>query len=286
MDFDLHSPVKDESFTDFSKSMLLFALGLAGMFVFPVVFAVLLVAFFPTSDPELLNYIAYFLGYGSYIICLGFFLKKDKVNSIIKGVNMNNVKVALIFTVILYLSSILISTILTIIFGDNLGNENQGTLEKSVLNYPLIIFIFTVIFAPMVEEFVFRFSIFRPLAQKNKIVGYVVTVLFFAGIHFISSFGALSTNIEQFGEDKAYTMLLNDLKTLPIYIVGAFVLTLSYDMNRNISTNILIHMLYNGIQFALMLVNKEQLIEKYQSSSMLSFFDFIEFKNIFILLGI
>lgn len=285
MDFDIKSPIEDESVSEFSQHMLLFALGLSGMFVFPVIFAVLLVLFFPNVDLDLLNYYAYFLGYGSYIGILFYILKKEKFKKIIQGINGNNFIVAIIFTIILYLSSIIINTILILLFGDNIGNSNQGTLEKSLLNYPLIIFAFSVIFAPIVEEFVFRFSIFRPLSKKNKVLAYIITVLFFAGIHFISSFGELSTNIEKYGQSMAYDMLFNDFKTLPIYLVGAFVLTLSYDMNKNISTNILIHMLYNGIQFALLLINKDQLIEKYQSSSLI-FLDFQGLQNIVYLLGI
>ena len=285
MDFDLKSPVEDESVSEFNHHMLLFALGLAGMFIFPIIFAVILVLFLPNTDSELLNYLAYFLGYGTYIGVLAYFLKKDKIKKILKGINLNNFIVAIIFTIILFLSSLFVSTILTLIFGDGLGNSNQGTLEKSLLNYPVVIFVFTVIVAPIVEELVFRFSIFRPLSKNNRVLAYIVTVLFFAGIHFISSFGELAINIEELGKEKAYSLLFEDFKTLPIYIVGAFVLTLSYDINKNISTNIMIHMFYNGLQLMLMIANIDQLVDKYQSSSLV-FLNFNELKNIIYLIGI
>ena len=96
----------------------------------------------------------------------------------------------------------------------------------------------------------------RTTAKKNKIVAYIISVLSFAGIHFISSLSVLLTDMANPDLTKEIAMnnFFNDLKTLPIYIVAAFVLTLSYDMNKNIATNILIHALYNLSQVVLMLL--------------------------------
>ena len=50
----------------------------------------------------------------------------------------------------------------------------------------------------------------------------------------------------------AVNNLLEDLKTLPVYMVGAFVLTFVYDINGNIGTSILTHAFYNLSQVLLM----------------------------------
>ena len=55
-------------------------------------------------------------------------------------------------------------------------------------------------------------------------------------------------------KEVAYQVFYNDLKTLPIYIVAAIVLTISYDINKNIATNIMVHAFYNLSQVIIMLL--------------------------------
>lgn len=255
MNFDLKSKIEDESVKGLHSNVLLLLLGLAALFIFPSIFLVLLMIGLPTADISLLEYLAYFLGYGSYIAILCVLLKKDKLLKIFKGFNFNNLKVAIIFALILYISSILTSTLSTLIFGQLSSNANQDTLNEGMIKYPIAVSLFSVIFAPVVEELVFRFSIFRPLAKKNKYLAYIITVLSFAGIHFFSSLSVLMVNIGEYGSTQAYSIFFDDLKTLPIYIVGALVLTISYDINKNIATNIMIHSFYNLSQVILMLIS-------------------------------
>lgn len=256
MDFDFRSSIEDESVNDYQSNILLLILGLAALFVLPSIFLSVLIIIFSNIDVELLSYFAYFLGYGSYIVLLFLIIKKDNIMKIIKGFNKNNFIVALIFAVILYLSSTMVSYLVNLIFGSVDSNANQESLDQGMLKYPIVVSLFSVIFAPIVEEFVFRFTIFKPIAKKNKIVAYIISVLSFAGIHFISSLSVLLTDMANPDLTKEIAMnnFFNDLKTLPIYIVAAFVLTLSYDMNKNIATNILIHALYNLSQVVLMLL--------------------------------
>ena len=175
---------------------------------------------------------------------------------IIKGFNKNNFIVAILFSIILYLSSTMVTSFVNLIFGSVDSNANQESLDQGMMKYPFIVSLFSVVFAPIVEEFVFRFTIFRPISQKNKILAYTISVLSFAGIHFISSLSMLLTDIAnpELTKEIAMNNFFNDLKTLPIYIVAAFILTLSYDLNKNISTNILIHAFYNFSQVILMLL--------------------------------
>jgi len=285
MDFDLKSKVEDESMDGFHQNMLLLVLGLTGLFVLPSLFLILLIPIFSNLDIHLLEYIAYFFGYGSYIGILFYILKKEKIKKILKGFDINNLKVAIVFFAILYLASLLTSSILILIFGKNLTNANQSSLNDGLVKYPFVLFFFSVILAPIVEEFVFRFSIFRPINKKNKILAYIITILLFAGIHFLSSFGTLSTNLEKMDKAQAYAIFFSDFKTLPIYIVGALVLTVSYDVNKNISTSIMVHAIYNFSQFIGMLIKLNNPIAG-QISSSLTLIDLNLIKNCVLSLGI
>ena len=256
MDFDFRSRIEDESVNGSQANSLLLILGLTALFILPTLFYTFLYVIFSSVDQDLLTYIAYFFGYGTYIAVLFKILGKDKIKKIIKGFDLNNLYTAFIFAIILYLASTLTSTLVNVIFKDVGSNANQESLDQSMVNYPIIVSIFSVIFAPIVEELVFRFTIFKPLAQKNKVLAYCVSVLTFAGIHFISSLSVLMTDLAnpELTQEIAYSSFFDDLKTLPIYIVAALVLTFSYDLNKNISTNILIHAFYNLSQVVLMLI--------------------------------
>ena len=234
MDFDFRSRIEDESVNGSQANSLLLILGLTALFILPTLFYTFLYVIFSSVDQDLLTYIAYFFGYGTYIAVLFKILGKDKIKKIIKGFDLNNLYTAFIFAIILYLASTLTSTLVNVIFKDVGSNANQESLDQSMVNYPIIVSIFSVIFAPIVEELVFRFTIFKPLAQKNKVLAYCVSVLTFAGIHFISSLSVLMTDLAnpELTQEIAYSSFFDDLKTLPIYIVAALVLTFSYDLNN------------------------------------------------------
>jgi membrane protease YdiL (CAAX protease family) len=70
----------------------------------------------------------------------------------------------------------------------------------------------------------------------------------------------------------AMATFLEDLKTLPVYLVGAFVLTLAYDANGNIATSILTHAFYNASQVLLMFISMYLLEDLINSSSVIETF--------------
>ena len=154
------------------------------------------------------------------------------------------------------MASIVTSNIVTLIFGEVGSNANQDSLNESMFKNPLIVAVFSVVFAPIVEELVFRFTLFKSVAKKNKILAYILSIFTFAGIHFISSLSVLLINLNEptVLNEVAYQVFYNDLKTLPIYIVAAIVLTISYDINKNIATNIMVHAFYNLSQVIIMLL--------------------------------
>lgn len=283
MDFNFKSEIEDESVVGFQPNILLLILGLAALFILPSFFFVLLAVLMPNVDINLLEYLGYFLGYGSYVVFLFAYIGKDKTKKILKGFNKRNLFTAIVFAVILYLGSILTSNLVTLIFGEVTSNANQDSLNESMIKYPLIVSIFSVVFAPIVEELVFRFTIFKSIAKKNKIIAYIVTILSFAGIHFISSLSVLMMSLQDpyISKEISYQVFFDDLKSLPIYIVAALILTISYDVNKNIATNIMVHAFYNFSQVILMLlliyITEQGLMN---SSLAFDFLDFNLLKNI------
>ena len=132
-------------------------------------------------------------------------------------------------------------------------STNQNAVNDVIFNSPLLGFLFVVIAAPIYEELIFRFGVFRSFTNKNKkteIIGLVVTTLLFAGVHMIATFQ------DVYADPAApdYEVLKSDMLTLPIYLIGAFGLTFAYYKSKNLMTSIAMHMTYNGISFIMILL--------------------------------
>lgn len=101
----------------------------------------------------------------------------------------------------------------------NIKSDNQEMINNMFLNYKLLISLDVVLFAPFIEEFVFRYSI--DSACKKNLMFLILSSIIFGIMHGI--------NI-----------------TIIIYIFIGLVLSYSYlKYNRNIIIPIIIHMLNN-----------------------------------------
>ena len=277
MDFDFRAHKEDIPINGLSSNIIVLIIGLIGMFILPTVVAVGVLLFLPSdqieSNIDFWSYIAQLLAYGIYVIFLFLFIGKERIKRILEGfISGRNIKTAIIFALFAYLGSIFINMLVTMIFGAPDSNANQDSLNSSFLTNPGLVVLLAVVFAPIVEELVFRYSIFRPLAKKNRIVAYLVTMLGFAGIHFISSVTVLMEGINAGENKEAIALFLEDLKTLPVYLVGAFVLTFAYDINGNIATSILTHAFYNLSQVILMFISIYLFPEAVESFSFIDTF--------------
>ena len=275
MDFDFKAHIEDKPIEGFQSNILVLIIGLLGMFIFPNIVAIAIGMFLPQDfDLVFWSYIAQLVGYGLYVAILFLFIGKDRIINILKGfISGRNIKTAIIFALFAYFGSMFINMIVTMLFGAPDSNANQDSLNSSFLTHPGLVVLLAVIFAPIVEELVFRYSIFRPLAKKNKVLAYIITMLGFAGIHFVSSVSVLLMELDDPATSStAMTTFLEDLKTLPVYLVGAFVLTLAYDVNGNIATSILTHAFYNASQVLLMFISMYLLEDLTNSSSVIESF--------------
>jgi membrane protease YdiL (CAAX protease family) len=256
MDFDFKSNIEEEKIFGFQNNILILIISLLGMFVLPSIVAIAISLFLPSNiDVTYWSYIAQLLAYALYVIILFMVIGKDKVKNILKQfTSLRNLKTGIIFAVIAYIASLATSIVITTLFGSSGSNANQESLDASFITNPGLVILLACVGAPIVEELVFRYSIYRPLAQKNKVLAYIVTIIGFAGIHFISTLSVFSLEMidPSISNEIAVNHLLEDLKTLPIYMVGAFVLTFVYDINGNIGASIFTHAFYNLSQVLLM----------------------------------
>lgn len=174
------------------------------------------------------------------VVVTGFAIGKRKTLKIAKGFNLKNLGIAATFVAIAFAANIICGYIETWIFGANdVTSSNQESVENLIFNYKLLGFIMVAIMAPFVEEIIFRYFVFRG-SQKafNTVWAFVITVLSFAGVHYLSSI--------------MDGTLVEDLKSVLSYLVPSFLMTFLYYKNKNLATPIMFHMMYNGIQFILM----------------------------------
>ena len=108
--------------------------------------------------------------------------------------------------------------------------ENEIELTKADFNKTLVI---AVLFAPVVEESMFRGALFGAIRTKSRIAAYIVTALLFAVYHLWPYF------IAEF----AWKDLLYLLQYIPIGVILAW----SYERSGTIWTSILVHALINYV---------------------------------------
>ena len=182
------------------------------------------------------NLICYLLGF--IVVCL--FMRNhllDDFNELKKrpiyfGVFM------LIGAILFYIISILVSYGIDQLVG---VSNNQSLIEGMILNGGAVaIFFAVVVFAPMVEELIYRKAIFKLLEKKHISIAYVVSTIVFVLPHM------LSTPITNIGD----WLLL----CVP-YFISAILLCMSYHLsNKNIYVSWFIHMINNLVTFILILL--------------------------------
>jgi uncharacterized protein len=136
----------------------------------------------------------------------------------------------------------LLIMVLNIIMGLFITEQgaNQEAINNMVKNSPYTQFIAVVIFAPIMEEIIFRFVIFRSILHKNRILAYVVSSLIFGSVHLIMSVfqGSLG----------------QDIILLPVYTMLGAVFAYAYDSSGKLSAPIMAHMLNNLVAFLPMIL--------------------------------
>ncbi len=110
-------------------------------------------------------------------------------------------------------------------------NMNQEAVNAFLESYRVPMILNVVIFAPFIEEFLFRGMIFAPLCRKSPFLGYAVSMFVFAAFHVIGFVGV-----------QHWSVLLYSLLQ---YLPAAFVLCWSYQRSCSIWAPIVLHGLLN-----------------------------------------
>lgn len=113
---------------------------------------------------------------------------------------------------------------------------NQQLFETLQSINPSLMFVTTVVFAPIVEEMIFRGLIFTNLAKKNIWIAHIVSAFAFGLLHVYSFI--LAGDFSQF------------IYVIP-YVTMGFGFSYVYQKRGNIIVPILLHALNNLIAFAL-----------------------------------
>ena len=182
------------------------------------------------------NLICYLLGF--IVVC--FFMRNHLVNDFkeIKEKPIYFTVLAIISAILFYGISILVSYGIDKLVG---VSNNQSLIEGMILNGGAVpIFFAVVVFAPMVEELIYRKAIFKLLDKKHIALSYVVSTIVFVLPHM------LSTPINNFGD----WLLL----CIP-YFISAILLCLVYHLSKkNVYASWFVHMINNLVTFILILI--------------------------------
>lgn len=141
---------------------------------------------------------------------------------------------------IVYGLSIIANLIVMFLLGNqNQGSANQQLFETYLSSQPILMFVQAVIFAPILEELLFRGIIFRTLREKGKILAHVVAAGLFGFLHVYS--GLFAGDMTQL------------IHMLP-YVLMGFAFGYAYEKKGTIFVPIVVHALNNFIAILLSLL--------------------------------
>ena len=176
------------------------------------------------ENDALYNFLYFSLNFLGVLLIFGTFLKKSLFR--VKRTYRDILITAAIGFGVFWLCSTLLHAMTGLLFPEFI-NLNDSSLVNILGDYPVLLFLGTVVLAPVAEEVLHRGLIFGWLSEKNVWLAYGVSALVFAAIHVVQYIGLYS----------------------PLYLAVAFVqylpagivLAWSYQRSGCIFTPIVIH---------------------------------------------
>ena len=133
----------------------------------------------------------------------------------------------------LSLALIMLSNLIIINFTTTEVSANQEYILEVLKQAPIYTFITTVIFAPILEELVFRLS-FRKIFAHTDILFIIFSGLIFGSMHVLGSLKSLT-----------------DLLFIIPYSIPGFVFAYTLCKSKNVCVPISLHFIHNGISMCL-----------------------------------
>ncbi len=148
-------------------------------------------------------------------------------------------RISLTLFPLMYLTSILLSVLIAWLSGQATSG-NQTSLNELLGQFPAFTLILTVLFAPLVEELVFRGAFYRYFRAKGMFwFPMMISASAFAMIHL-----GVALSAGHFAE----------LWFFPLYAVLGVFLSVAYEKTGNIYGPILLHFIYNAVGMLIALI--------------------------------
>lgn len=214
--------------------MFIAGFALAGMLVAEY-FLSIFVALFPVDDTLkqtlllLFTYLCMLGGLAAIVLSTRrniFFSKYKRGLDYIYGIG---------YALTIVIVSMIVGAIISI-FHTPADNNNQAAAVAVAKNYPIIAFFLLGFLGPICEELTYRVGLYSFFRRINKYLAFGVTIVVFALIHF----------------DFRASDIINELWSLPSYLISGFILTLAYE-HRGPACSMTAHVLYNIFAFLIML---------------------------------
>ena len=200
------------------------------IFFLPVLLQLLGSAFSYAISETLINFIYFSVNFVSVLMIFGKFLTKSALRC---RRNPREILLSAAIGLLAYwLTTSLLSGLTHWLFPEFV-NLNDSQIVAVFGEYPGLMFLCTVVFAPVVEEVLHRGLIFGTLAQKRIVPAYILSALLFAAIHVVQYIGLYSPGF----------MIL----ALIHYLPAGLVLAWAYHHSGSIFCPVLIHAAINAI---------------------------------------
>ena len=222
---------KDETPTN-QEALVGLLVGFGYLTIFTVIPYLILISLVPGLSDSLAASVSQII---AAIIAIGlmFMVSRRVYPLIIKNFTLNSFKQALRYTGIMYLISISYGIIDTYVFNNNTVNANQQELIKIAGEYPVVFIVLAVIVAPLIEELIFRYYLYKKLEKRGFLLALVVSTFLFSIIHIVPSF--------------ATGTFLTDIATLPAYLLPSLVFAVAYYQTGKLAVPIFAHFFFNLI---------------------------------------
>ena len=126
-------------------------------------------------------------------------------------------------------------------------NINEETLDSIIVIYPVISLIVFGLIGPLCEELTYRVGLYGLIKRKNKVLGYILTIIIFGFIHF--SFQTILV----FMNTGNSSLLINELLNMPTYMFAAAVFIYLYD-NYGLAGSLSAHVINNLISIVTQII--------------------------------
>jgi membrane protease YdiL (CAAX protease family) len=227
--------VKDETPTT-QEALIGLLVGFGYLTIFTVIPYLILISLVPNIADSLAASLAQII---AAIIAIGLMVMVSSrvYRLIIKNFTLTSFKLGLRYAGIMYLISISYGIIDTYLFNNNTVNANQQELIKIAGEFPVVFVVLAVIVAPLIEELIFRYYLYKKLEKRGFLLALVVSTFLFSIIHIVPSF--------------ASGTFVADIATLPAYLLPSLVFAVAYYQTGKLAVPIFAHFVFNLISAVL-----------------------------------